>query len=256
MALAQLAAVGTAAVLLAVEGSPLPTTAATLTAFVIVLGIATLRSLAVGRPVAVSTLALDAIAMVILLASTRGAASPFYVVALAGAWWAANVPRPHSGRIYAIAFLSGYLLIGGPEAFRAHALGAAAGVAIALVVVALLSDRFVLVDRRAVELNEALQAPPFAAEQVAVRHGLSLALRTMDIPIDVVLAAGRIGLTAIQAELLSYLVIGLTNLEIADATGLSEAAVRYRLTKLYRAMGVRGRHQAADRARELGLSAA
>jgi DNA-binding CsgD family transcriptional regulator len=256
MALSQLGAIGAAAVLLAVEGSPLPTPAATLTAFIIVLGIATLRSLAVGRALAASTLALDAIAMVILLASTGGAASPIYVVALAGAWWAANVPRPHSGRIYAIAFLAGYLLIVGPEAFRTHVLGAAAGVAIALVVVALLSDRFVLVDRRAIELNEALQAPPFADGQVPVRHGLQLALRTMDIPIDVVLAAGRIGLTAIQAELLSYLVMGLSNNEIADATGLSEAAVRYRLTKLYRALDVRGRREAADRARELGLSAA
>jgi DNA-binding CsgD family transcriptional regulator len=256
MALSQLAAMGAAVVLIAVEGSPRPTMAAALTAFVIALGITTLRSLAVRRRLAASTLVLDAIAMVILLASTGGAGSAFYVIALAGAWWAANVPRPHSGRIYAIAFLVGYLLIVGPEAMRAHALGAAAGDAIALVVVAILSDRFVRIDQRALEINEALQAPQFGAEQVAVRRGLMLALPNMDIPIDVVLAAGRMGLTAIQAELLSYLVMGLTNLEIADATGLSEAAVRYRLTKLYRTLDVRGRREAADRARELGLSAA
>jgi DNA-binding CsgD family transcriptional regulator len=76
----------------------------------------------------------------------------------------------------------------------------------------------------------------------------------MDISLDVVLAAGQLGLTAIQAELLSYLVLGLTNMEISDATRLSEAAVRYRLTRLYRMLGVRGRREAADRARALGLS--
>ena len=128
-----------------------------------------------------------------------------------------------------------------------------ATVRVDLVVMAFLSDWFVRVDHRALELNAALQAPRFGPEQIAIREGLQRALGSMDIPLDVVLAAGQLGLTAIQAELLSYLVLGLTNLEIADATHLSEAAVRYRLTRLYRTLGVGGRREAAARARELGL---
>jgi LuxR family maltose regulon positive regulatory protein len=68
------------------------------------------------------------------------------------------------------------------------------------------------------------------------------------------LAASRQGLTVIQAELLAYLVLGLTNQEIADATKVGVPTVRYRLTRLYRALGVSGRQAAAMRARELGLS--
>jgi DNA-binding CsgD family transcriptional regulator len=63
------------------------------------------------------------------------------------------------------------------------------------------------------------------------------------------------GLTALQAELLAYLMLGLSNQEIADATQVSEATVRYRLTGLYRILGVSGRKQAAARARDLGLTA-
>jgi DNA-binding NarL/FixJ family response regulator len=121
-------------------------------------------------------------------------------------------------------------------------------------VVAFLSDWFVRVDRRALELNDALQAPRFGPEHLAVREGLRRALGNLEIPLDVVLAAGQLGLTATQAELLSYLVLGLANQQIADAMHLSEAAVRYRLTRLYRTLGVTGRGEAADRARALGLA--
>ncbi len=98
-----------------------------------------------------------------------------------------------------------------------------------LVIFALLSDWFVRVDKRALELNEALTVPPFGSEQLAIRDGLLRALRTMDVPVDAVIAAGQVGLTAVQAELLAYLMLGLTNIEISDASGLSEATVRYRL---------------------------
>ena len=77
----------------------------------------------------------------------------------------------------------------------------------------------------------------------------------MEISLDVLLAAARAGLTVIQAELLAYLQMGLTNQEIADATKVGEATVRYRLTRLYRALGVRGRKAAVQRAVALGLSA-
>ena len=67
------------------------------------------------------------------------------------------------------------------------------------------------------------------------------------------IVAGQLGLTANQVELLGYLLLGFGNAQIADAIGRSEATVRYRLTSLYRAMGVSGRRAAIQRARELGL---
>ena len=73
--------------------------------------------------------------------------------------------------------------------------------------------------------------------------------------LDVLLAAANAGLTVIQAELLAYLQMGLTNQEIADATNVGVPTVRYRLTRLYRALGVSGRKAAIAAARELGLSA-
>jgi DNA-binding NarL/FixJ family response regulator len=253
-AVAHVAALAAAMVVTAVERPPELSDGQALVVFGVVVGISVLRTVNVRRRLSVSTLALDAVAMVVLLASTGGAISPFYVVALAGVWWAANVPRPRSGLAYGVAFAAAYVLLIVPQALREQALAAAIENGVVVIIVAFLSDRFVRVDRRALELNEALQAPPFAAEQVAVRDGLLLALRGMHIPMDVVVAAGRIGLTAIQAELLTYLVMGLSNQEIADATGVSESAVRYRLTRLYRAFGVRGRREAAQFAHELGLA--
>jgi DNA-binding CsgD family transcriptional regulator len=220
------------------------------------LGVSLLHVLNVKRRLAVSTLILDAVGMVLLLVGTGAPGSPFYVLALAGVWWAAHVPRRHSGLTYGLAFAAAYAVLVVPQALRDHTLVEAFEDGSVLVVVAFLSDWFVRVDRRALELNEALHAPRFGSEHLAIREGLERALGNMDIPVDVILAAGQLGLTAIQAELLSYLVIGLTNLEIADATRLSEAAVRYRLTRLYRRLGVRGRGEAAERARELGLPGA
>jgi DNA-binding CsgD family transcriptional regulator len=123
-------------------------------------------------------------------------------------------------------------------------------------IVALLSDWFVRVDVRAIALSEALAKAPAGAEKLAIRDGLRRALGPMEISMDVLLAASREGLTVLQAELLAYLVLGLTNQEIADATSVGEATVRYRLTRLYRALGVRGRKAAIARAHEIGLAAA
>jgi DNA-binding NarL/FixJ family response regulator len=67
------------------------------------------------------------------------------------------------------------------------------------------------------------------------------------------MVAGQIGLTADQVELLGYLLLGFGNHQIADAIGRSEATVRYRLTNLYRSLGVRGRRTAVQQARDLGL---
>jgi DNA-binding CsgD family transcriptional regulator len=253
---AHLAALAAALVILAIQGPGPMSVGQMLTAAAIGLGFSFLRVLSVTRKLAVSTLMLDAVGTVVLLMGTGAPTSPFYVLALAGVWWAAHVPRPRSGLIYGLTFATAYALLVGPRALHDHMLVAAFEDASFLIVTAFLSDWFVRVDRRALELNSALSAPRFGPEHMAIREGLERALGNMDIPLDVVLAAGQLGLTAIQAELLSYLVLGLTNLEIADATRLSEAAVRYRLTRLYRMLGVRGRREAADRARELGLPGA
>jgi DNA-binding CsgD family transcriptional regulator len=91
------------------------------------------------------------------------------------------------------------------------------------------------------------------AQRRNVRLGLSRALPANDIPVQALLTAGRLGLTAGQTELLAYLMLGLTNQEIADATKVGEATVRYRLTGLYRALGVRGRKAAVEQAMTLAV---
>lgn len=256
---AHLAALAAAVAILVLRGPGPMSMGQILIAIVIGLGFSLLHVLNVQRRLGLSSLLLDAVGMVVLVMGTGGPASPFYVLALAGVWWAAQVPRRRSGLTYGLAFAAAYVLLIVPQALREHTPASAIGNAAAVIIVAVLSDRFVRVDRRALEPHEAPQAPPFAVEHVAVRNGLLLAMGTLamgtnEIAVDVILAAGRLGLTAIQAELLSYLVIGLSNQEISDATLVSEAAVRYRLTRLYRSLGVRGRREAADRARELGFS--
>lgn len=105
----------------------------------------------------------------------------------------------------------------------------------------------------ATALSEAFAEAPAGPEKLAIREGLIRALGPMEIPLDVLLTAALEDFTVIQAELLAYLAMGLTNQEIADATKVSEATVRYRLTGLYRALGVRGRKAAVARAHEIGL---
>jgi DNA-binding CsgD family transcriptional regulator len=239
--------------IVAIQGPSPLTNGALIVALLIAMGFSLLRVLSVNRELRISTIMLDALGTVVFLAGTGAPTSPFYVLALAAVWWAAHVPRGRSGLVYAVTFATAYALLVLPQALQNHQLVEAFEDGSVLIVVALLSDWFVRVDRRALELNEALHAPRFGPEHLAIREGLQRALRSMDVPLDAVLAAGRLGLTAIQAELLSYLMLGLTNMEIADATRLSEAAVRYRLTRLYRVLGVSGRRQAADRARDLGL---
>jgi DNA-binding CsgD family transcriptional regulator len=208
----------------------------------------------VRRRLVTSTLVLDATGMAVFTAGTGAPQSPFFLMALAGVWWAAHVPRRRSAAIYAGAFLAVYAVLVVPGAVRERQMVQALEDVSVLVVVALLSGWFVRVGRRAIELSSALRRPPFGPEELEIREGLGRALGTIDVPVDVVLSAAQLGLTAAQAELLAYLVLGLSNAEIADASGLSEATVRYRLTRLYRALSVRGRREAAGRAHELGLA--
>jgi DNA-binding CsgD family transcriptional regulator len=240
-------------VTLALAGSH-PRTEDLLVWLAIASGFSVLRVATIGRKVTTSTVVLDAIGTAVFMAGTGAPGSPFYLLALAGTWWAAHVPRTRGTMAYCVAFALAYLALVVPRTIGTPGSGHALEELASLVVVAILANRFIQVDRRAVALSDALYGAPFGAEQLAIREGLVRALRTMDIPVDVVLAAGQVGLTAVQAEILCYLMLGLTNVEISDAAGVSEATVRYRLTRLYRTLGVRGRKDAARRAHELGLS--
>ena len=216
--------------------------------------IGALRTANVQRHIALSTLVLDAVGTAVFLAGTGAPSSAFFFLAVAGAWWAAHVPRPHSGAMWAAAFGVVYAILVIPGAIAGGLLVHALGDASVVAIIGILSDWFVRVDARAIALSEALAQAPAGAEKLAIREGLTRAYGPMEISLGVLLAASREGLTVIQAELLAYLALGLTNQEIADATKVSVPTVRYRLTRLYRALGVRGRKDAAAKAREIGLS--
>ena len=235
------------------EANPADTSLVGLPVFV---GFAVLRIASASRRLAVSTLVLDAVGTAVLLAGTDAPASPYYFLAPVGAWWAAHIARPRSGLFWAIGFVIAYSVLVGPTAIRDRLLVHALEDASVVVILSLLADWFVRVDHRALVLSEALIRAPAGAEKLAIREGLKRALGPIEISVDVLLAAGRAGLTVIQAELLAYLALGLTNQEIADATNVGEATVRYRLTRLYRALGVRGRKAAIRRAVDLGIASA
>lgn len=215
-----------------------------------------LRVANVRRSLAVSTIMLDATGTAVFIAGTGAPASAFFFLALAGAWWAAHLPRRHSGAMWGATFVVVYGILVVPGAVADQMLIHALEDASVVAIVGVLSDWFVRVDGRAIALSELLARAPAGAERLAIRDGLTRALGPMEISIDVLLAASRDGLTVVQAELLAYLVLGLTNQEIADATKVGEATVRYRLTRLYRALGVKGRKAAVARAQQIGLAEA
>jgi DNA-binding CsgD family transcriptional regulator len=217
--------------------------------------ISALRIANVHHRLAPSTLVLDATGTAVFVAGTGAPSSAYFFLALAGAWWAAHLPRQHSGLMWAGAFTIVYVILVVPAAVAHGTLVNALEDASVVVIIGALSDWFVRVDARALALSHALANVPAGAEKVAIRDGLRRALPQMEISLDVLLAASREGLTVVQAELLAYLVLGLTNQEIADATKVSVPTVRYRLTRLYRILDVRGRKAAIAAARDLGLAA-
>ena len=60
-------------------------------------------------------------------------------------------------------------------------------------------------------------------------------------------------LSARQLTILSHIQDGLVNLEIAKELMLSESTIRQETVRIYRALGVGNRHEAAKKARALGL---
>jgi DNA-binding CsgD family transcriptional regulator len=263
--------------------APGPTSGSIAMWIVIVVGLAVLRVMTTGQPLATSTLVLEPIGVALLLAGTGGPSSQFLTLSLAGIWWASRTTGDTTARVYRIDRRSGalrlhlaaiveatpkrgalliygpclvgaYLVLVLPQAARAGTAGETIQNAAMMVGFVLLSEALVRIARSAREARAASAAPVLDAQQLAVRAGLARALRTFDIPFDAVMAAGRVGLTALQAELLAYLLLGLSNQEIADAVQVSEATVRYRLTRLYRTLGVSSRREAAERARDIGLT--
>jgi DNA-binding CsgD family transcriptional regulator len=250
----------------------------------ILLGFAVLRVMTAGKALAASTLVLEPIGVAVFVAGTGGHDSPFFALALAGIWWASGVPRGEAARVYrnerrsrglklqlsgmiepvpargawlvyGFSLVGAYLVLVLPQAAHGSVAGYALQDALVMIGVSILSEGLRRLQRSVPGNLAAIPAPTLLeSRQTTVRDGLARALRTTEAPVDAVLAAGQAGLTVLQAELLPYLLLGLTNQEIADAIQVSEATVRYRLTRLYRALSVSGRKQAADRARELGLT--
>jgi LuxR family maltose regulon positive regulatory protein len=256
VALAHLVAVAAGLIIVLSDTAPAGALTGVGLELLIVVAFAALRIVSVRRRLAVSTLVLDAAGTVLLLAGTGAPASAWFFIAVAGAWWAAHVPRDRGGVMWSAAFAFAYLTLVVPGAVRDRLLVHALEDVSLVVIIGMLSAWFVRVDGRAIALSEALAKAPAGAEKLAIREGLKRALGPIEISVDVLLAAGRAGLTVIQAELLAYLALGLTNQEIADATNVGEATVRYRLTRLYRALGVRGRKAAIRRAVDLGIASA
>jgi DNA-binding CsgD family transcriptional regulator len=246
-------------------------------------GFTVLRVITAGQALATSTLVLEPIGVALFLAGTGGPDSPFFTLSLAGIWWASRTTsgqtalvhridrRSSEGRlvvgavieaaptrsarwIYGLSLVGAYLLLVLPPATRTGLVGGGVQDAVVMIGVSLLSQASARLDWSAHGPAAVVQMPTLGAQQLAIREGLARALQTIDIPVDAILAAGEVGLTALQAEVLAYLLLGLTNQEIADASRVSEAAVRYRLTRLYRTLGVTGRRQAAERARAIGLT--
>ena len=251
-AVAHLLALLASFIILGFQGQPLGAHPQAYVVIGIAIGFAFLRTITVGRKLVTSSLILDAGGTIIFLAGTGGTESPFYPLALAGAWWAAHAVQSR-GILYGVAFAAGYIALIAPMAVRELVVSALYQPAV-VVVVAALADQLALLDRSATDLARTAAAGMLEGRYRSLRRGLSRALPGNRVPTQALLTAGQLGLTAIQTELLAYLMLGLTNQEIADAASVSEATVRYRLTPLYRTLGVRGRKAAAERARELGLA--
>jgi DNA-binding CsgD family transcriptional regulator len=212
------------------------------------------RYLALRRDLGAWIVPLDAIACFAVVAWTSAPLSEFHFVTLAGIWWAGRLVPRRGAALFAGAFLAPYAIFVLPDGWQRGYFAEAADDLLTVAAIALLVDWFMSVDRRAMALSAALRLGEARRESaIEMRRRLALAAGESPVPIDTLVVAGQLGLTANQIELLGYLLLGFGNAHIADAIGRSEATVRYRLTSLYRALGVNGRASAIERARDLGL---
>lgn len=252
-ALVSVAAIVAALIIGSLQG-PQPHDEAFPAALAIAAALAAGRYLALRARLAAWVIGIDAILSLLVVVFTSAPHSEFHFVALAGIWWAGRLVPKRGATMYAVAFLAPYVVFVLPEAWQQGALAEAVEDLLTVAVIALLVDWFLAVDRRAKLLSDAISAAEASgATPIEVRRRLALAAGESPLPVDTLMVAGQIGLTADQVELLGYLLLGFGNYQIADAIGRSEATVRYRLTRLYRSLGVKGRRAAVQRARDLGL---
>lgn len=100
---------------------------------------------------------------------------------------------------------------------------------------------------RAPSLREAFDVEIHAAFE------LELSSRKPQQPLDSVMAEFNGALSARERELLELVAARLTNREIGDRFGMSEASVKWSLQQIFDKIGVRKRSEAAERARRFGL---
>jgi DNA-binding CsgD family transcriptional regulator len=230
---------------------------------IVVCSIGLLRTMTAGASLAASTLVLEPVGTILFLSGTGGPTSPFLPMALAGIWWAATAGRGRRSRVYRVR-RNGYRLRleGGHEVDvgtgRPTSLiyGISMAVAYAVLVVppALRGD----MPAEAVEDGVVLASVWLLSEAfVRMRWRLAETSRRTATEIDASTSASsfrtaeELGLSAADAHLLACLSLGLTNRQIGQVMRISDGRVRYRLTLLYRSLGVNNRLQAVDRAREL-----
>jgi DNA-binding CsgD family transcriptional regulator len=258
MALVQFAAVAASLALFVVDGRDLAGVEISFSV-VVLLGLGLLRVLTAGVSLATSTLLLEPIGVVVMLSGTGGAASPFLPMALAGIWWAARSGRGRPTRAFRILRESRALRLDqGTEVEIGHerptslAYGIALAVAYCLLIVPVaVRDGM---PAEAIEDGIVLFAGWLLAE-VAVRL-VQAADAVRQAPAASIPARGDAELKFDPAEshLLACLALGLTNRQIAEVMQVSVGRVRYRLTLVYRTLGVEGRAQAVERAREMQVT--
>jgi len=150
---------------------------------VLALSFAVLRIAVFRTDLASSTYVLDAVGSAVFIGGTGAAGSPFFALALAGAWWASMKAR--RGSLYALAFALGYLVLVAPAAIRAGDLAAAVYQPAFVVTIGILGDRLTEQDpsRWAFTVLHGSAEPG----PESVRVGLSRAIRGGNVPIDVLL---------------------------------------------------------------------
>jgi DNA-binding CsgD family transcriptional regulator len=291
MAAVQLAAIGASLALLLLEGR-MQGPGDIGFSIVIVVGIGLLRVLTAGVSLAMSTLLIEPIGSVLLLAGTGGPLSPFLPMAVGGIWWAALSPRGTRIRpfrivkgsgtlklepgqevelgtkrptwlVYGVSMAAAYALLVMPPAMRDGLVTEAFEDAIVLGGVWLLAELSVFAGRRrATDIVPSAAAPAASGDPVGPMPLEATAVQSLEPATTMAYVASlelaptteHVGLTPGESHLLACLALGMSNRQIADLLQVSAGSVRYRLTLLYRTLGVDGRARAVERAREMQLA--
>lgn len=250
MALVQAAAIATSLILLAI-GSDGWAGGDVSVSIAVLLGLGLLRAITAGSALAISTLLLEPFAVAVFLSGTGGAASPFLPMALAGIWWAGRSGRGTAARAYRIIRRRGVMrLDSGAEvqigSDRPTMLVYGISLAVAYVLLVVPPSLRQGIGAEALEDVIVLGAAWLLAEA-----SFRLAHRPSAAPApdgSTPSADGDVDLSPADAHLLACLALGLTNRQIAELMHVSLGRVRYRLSLLYRTLGVGGRAQAVERA--------